>query len=37
MPFMEEKFCAIRWRPPTTLKKNTHLMLYKPFLEGSLV
>jgi len=32
MPFMDEKFCAIRWHPPTTLpKKNTHLMLYKPF------
>ncbi len=32
MPFMEEKFCAIRRHPPTTLqKKTTHLMLYKPF------
>ncbi len=28
---MEEKFCAIRRHPPTTLQKNTHLMLYKPF------
>ncbi len=31
MLFMEEKFSAIRRHSPTTLQKNTHLMLYKSF------